>query len=71
MLDSQLRQIPPWAALPNARSEPTSDQAMRTADPTHRREFPEFPSVNTQTVILKFKRFVAQTVGITSQLPDF
>jgi len=71
MLDPRLRQVSPRAAPPNARSEPTSDQAMLTADPTNRREFPEFPSVKTRTVILKFMKFVAQTVGITSQLLNY
>jgi len=71
MLDDQLRQVPPQAAFPNPCTEPTSDLAMLTADPTSYRKFSEFPSVNTQTVILEFMRFVAKNVGITIHLTDF
>lgn len=58
-------------STPDVRSEPTSDQAMLTTDHTNRCEFPKFPSVNTRMVILKFMKFVVQTVGITSQLIDY
>jgi hypothetical protein len=44
---------------------------MLTADPTNRRAFPGFPSVNTRTVILEFMRFMVKNVGITIYLPDF
>ena len=70
-MDDQLRQVPPRAAFPNACIEPPSDRTMLTADPTNRRAFPGFPSVNTRTVILEFMRFMVKNVGITIYLPDF
>ena len=70
-MDDRLQQVPPRAAFPNACTEPTSDRTMLTADPTNRREFPEFPSVTTRTVILEFMRFVVKNVDITIYLSDF
>jgi hypothetical protein len=70
-MDDQLRQVPPRAAFPNACIEPPSDRTMLTADPTNRRAFPEFPSVNTRTVIVEVMRFVVKNVGNTIYFPDF
>ena len=70
-MDDQLRQVPPRAAFPNACTAPPSDRTMLTADPTNRRAFPGFPSVNTRTVIVEVMRFVVKNVGNTIYFPDF